>query len=236
MNTYSHPWYVPYTYPLVRFILRPIIKRVWIKEVTGMERLPAEGPVILAFNHQSYFDFLTFIAACPRLVHFITAEKLFTHFLFSILVRLAGQIRVARKSSDKKVLHDSVHWHLSTGKVVGIFPEGTRAFSSSEMAHAFTGVAKYAVKSQVPVIPVGIKGAFEVMSRHDKLPRLKKMISIHVGEPIHFKEHHGKEVDEVTYRNLTDTIMVELARLSGKTYAHVGKMAHDRDSLSHIEK
>lgn len=236
MNKYSHPWYVTYTYPIVRLFLRPIIKTLWIKEVSGMENLPAEGPVIVAFNHQSYLDFLSFATICPRPIHFITAEKLFSHTFFGPLVRLAGQIKVERRSQEKNCLHDAVDWHLNSGKVVGIFPEGTRSHDSVEMLHAFTGVAKYAVKGKVPVIPVGIKGAYEVMSRHDKIPKLKKTISIHVGRPIHFIEHHDKEVDEPTYRQLTDKIMLEISHLSGKKYNHVGKMEHDKSKLNHIPK
>ncbi|HTK32932.1 MAG TPA: lysophospholipid acyltransferase family protein [Candidatus Paceibacterota bacterium] len=236
MNNYSHPWYVAYTYPVLHFIFKIIIKPVWIKEVTGMERIPVEGPVIIAFNHQSYFDFLSFMVVCPRPIHFLAAEKFFSHVLWAPLMKLSGQIHVDRRNHEKNALHDIVDWHLGTGKAIGIFPEGTRAFSDTDMAHAFTGVAKYAVKAKVPVIPVGIKGAFEVMSRHDKVPKLKKVISIHVGHPIHFTEHHGKEVDEITYRQLTDKVMIELSHLSGKTYNHVGKMERDLNALRHIPK
>jgi len=219
-----HPRYVKYTYPMLRGIFGPLVRGIWIKEVTGMEHIPKEGPVIVAFNHQSYLDFLSFIAVCPRPVHFLSAEKFFSHVFWAPLMKLSGQIKVERKAHDKHALHKTIHAHLSAGKVIGIFPEGTRSHSPTEMLHAFTGVAKYAVYSKVPVIPVGIKGAYEVMSKHDKKPKFNKMISIHVGQPIHFTEHHGREHDEKTYRELTDRIMLELSRLSGKNYSHVGKM------------
>lgn len=222
-----HPWYVKYTYPVLRGIFGPIIRVICVKEVTGMEHLPKEGPVIVAFNHQSYFDFISFIAVCQRPVCFLSAEKFFSHFFWSLGNRLFGQIKVERNAHDKHALHRTIHAHLSAGKVIGIFPEGTRSHSPSEMLHAFTGVAKYAVYSKVPVIPVGIKGAYEVMSRHDKKPKFKKIISIHVGPAIHFTEHHGREHDEKTYRELTDKIMIELSRLSGKNYSHYGKIERD---------
>jgi 1-acyl-sn-glycerol-3-phosphate acyltransferase len=212
---------------MLRGTFGPIVRGIWIKEVTGMEHIPKEGPVIIAFNHQSYLDFLSFIAVSPRPIHFLSAEKFFSHIFWAPLMYLSGQIKVERKAHDKHALHELIHSHLSAGKVVGIFPEGTRAHSSTEMLHAFTGVAKYAVYSKVPVIPVGIKGAFEVMSRHDKKLKFKKTISIHVGPAIHFTEHHGKEHDEKTYRELTDKIMFEISRLSGKRYSHVGKMERD---------
>ena len=221
----NQPWYVKYTYPMLRGTFGPIVKGIWIKEVTGMENMPKEGPVIVALNHQSYLDFLSFIAVCPRPVHFLSAEKFFSNLFWAPLMYMSGQIKVERKAHDKHALHNMIHDHLSRSKIiVGIFPEGTRAYDRTEMLHAFTGVAKYAVHSEVPVIPVGIKGAFEVMSRRDKAPKFKKNISIHVGPPIHFTEHYGKEHDEKTYRELTDKVMAELSRLSGKNYSHVGKM------------
>jgi 1-acyl-sn-glycerol-3-phosphate acyltransferase len=236
VKKYSHPWYVTYSYPILRFAFGLVIKPLWLKEVTGLERIPAEGPAIIAFNHQSYLDFLTFIVVSPRPIHFLAAEKFFSHIVWAPLMKLSGQIKVERASKEKGMVHEAVRAHFIAGKVIGIFPEGTRAFDPVEMLHAFTGVAKYAVKEKVPVIPVGIKGAFEAMSRHDKVPKLKKVISIHVGNPIHFTEHHDTEVDELTYRRLTDQIMMELSHLSGKRYSHVGKMEHDKRELKHIPK
>jgi len=229
-------WYVRYTYQMLRVVFGPVVRGIWIKEFTGIEHIPKDGPVIVAFNHQSYLDFISFIAVCPRPVYFLSAAKLFSHPFWAPLMRMSGQIKVERRSNDKNMTHVAIHEHLAHGQIVGIFPEGTRSHSPNEMLHAFTGVTKYAVKAKVPVIPVGIKGAFEVLSRHDKLPKFKKMISIHIGKPIHFIEHHDKEVDEQTHRYLTDKVMLELSILSGKKYDHFGKMHHDKEKLSHIPK
>ena len=81
----SQSWYVKYTYPVLRGLFGPIVKVIWIKEVVGMEYIPKNGPVIVAFNHQSYLDFLAFIAVCPRLVHFLSAEKFFSHLFWVYL-------------------------------------------------------------------------------------------------------------------------------------------------------
>lgn len=224
----TQAWYVKYTYPVLRGIFGPIVRRIWIKEVTGIENIPKDGSAIIALNHQSYLDFLSLIAVSSRPVHFLSAEKFFSNLFWAPLMYLSGQIKVERKAHDKHALNDLIHNHLSKGKIiVGIFPEGTRSPSPTDMLHAFTGVAKYAVRSKASVIPVGIRGAYEVMSRHDKVPHFKKNITIHIGRPIHFTEHHGREHDEKTYRELTDKVMLELSRLSGKNYAHVGKMERD---------
>ncbi len=233
MNPPAHPWYVKYTYPILRGAFLPVIKGFWVREVTGLEHIPKEGGVIFAFNHQSYLDFLAFTVVCPRPIHFLSAEKFFSHILWAPLMKFSGQIKVERSTHDKQFLHESIRHHLSSGKAIGIFPEGTRSPSSTEMLHAFTGVAKYAVHSRVPVIPVGIKGAHEVLSRHDKIPKFKKIISIHIGPPIYFTEHHAKILDEKTYRHLTDQVMLDISKLSGKEYSHVGKMERQHPLSMH---
>lgn len=224
----KHSWYVQYTYALIKAFLGPFVRLFFVKEVSGIENIPPRGQaVIVAFNHQSYFDFICFIAISPRHIHFVSAEKFFDSIFWSPLMKFTGQIKVQRNEHSKQELHLSIHEHLKNGKMIGIFPEGTRAPDPVEMLHAFTGVAKYAVIGEVPVIPVGIKGAHYVMSRHDKFPHLKKIISIHIGMPIHFTEHHGMNLTEHDYRSLTDRVMVEISNLSGKTYPHIGKVIRD---------
>lgn len=218
------PWYLDFSYSIIKYTLGTLIRLIWVKEVKGLEHIPKDGSVIVAFNHQSYFDFLTFIAVCPRHIHFLSAEKFFSHAVWGPLVKLTGQIKVNRKDRDKHDLHTTVYSHLHSGKIIGIFPEGTRADHPEEMLHAFTGVAKYAVKGKVPVIPVGIRGAYEVMSRNDVIPRFKKIIKITVGQPIHFNHDDVQSLEEKHYRELTDKIMLEISYLSGKKYLHVGKM------------
>ncbi|MHB8660572.1 MAG: lysophospholipid acyltransferase family protein [Minisyncoccota bacterium] len=224
---YRHLWYVRYTYATLKNIFGPFVRLIWIKKVSGIEHLPRTGPAIIAFNHQSYFDFLCFTAICPRPVHFLSAEKFFSHVIWKHFMNLTGQIKVHRKEHDKHILHATVHDHLKNGKIIGIFPEGTRAPDPIEMLHAFTGIARYAIDGQVPVIPVGIKGAHEVMSRYDKFPKFRKTILFHIGVPIHFTEHYGKILTEKDYRDATDKIMLEVSKLSGKRYSHVGKMGRD---------
>jgi 1-acyl-sn-glycerol-3-phosphate acyltransferase len=215
-----HEWYVPYAYNFLKIIFAPFFHWIWIEKVTGLDNLPKKSSAIIAFNHQSYFDFLCFIAACPRPIHFLSAEKFFSHWFWNPLMRMTGQIKVDRLSHDKQLTHARVYHHIKEGKLIGIFPEGSRAPDRNEMLKAFTGVSKYAITGQVPVIPVGIKGTHEVMSRFDRTPKFKKIISLHIGKPIKFEEHYGKIMSETDYQYFTDKIMLEIAALSGKKYPH----------------
>jgi 1-acyl-sn-glycerol-3-phosphate acyltransferase len=208
------------SYFIVRKIVSPIIRIIWIKKVIGIENIPQWGPAIIAFNHQSYFDFLCFVAISPRNIHFLSAEKFFSNRLWRPIMRITGQIKVERQNRDKYETHKSVYEHLDAGKIIGIFPEGTRSPDEHKMLKAFTGVAKYAVYKNVPVIPVGIKGTFSVMSRHDKKPKFSKVVEFHIGKPIDGHKFLVGKLDEDEYERITHRIMLDIASLSGKEYPY----------------
>jgi 1-acyl-sn-glycerol-3-phosphate acyltransferase len=130
-------------------------------------------------------------------------------------MRLTGQIKVERSDKDKTEVYRKAREALKKGRVIGIFPEGTRS-PSGEIQKTYTGVAKFALENKVPVIPIGIKGTFEIMSRYDKSPKLKKEIEINIGRPLFFEEYHNKEKNEDVYRQVTDIVMGEIMKLSGK--------------------
>jgi 1-acyl-sn-glycerol-3-phosphate acyltransferase len=209
-------------YFLIRKIFGPLVRLIWVKSVQGRGNIPLEGPVIVAFNHESYFDFIAFIAISPRNIHYLSAEKFFTNTFWRPLMRVTGQIHVDRTSKDKRNLHGIVYEHLKLGKMLGIFPEGTRAPDKERMLRAFSGIAKYAVKANVPVVPVGVTGTYDVMSRHDKKPRFIKNISFNIGEPMHLEEYKRCKMNKAGFRIITDKIMLEISKLSGKPYPHYG--------------
>ncbi|MEK7644852.1 MAG: lysophospholipid acyltransferase family protein [Patescibacteria group bacterium] len=198
-----------------------VVKAIWIKKVVGIDNIPKAGPVIVAFNHQSYFDFLCFVSVSNRNVHFLSAEKFFDHLFWSPIMKITRQIRVDRKVHDKRVLHNRIFEHLREAKMIGIFPEGTRSPDKENMLPAFTGVARYAVRGHVPVVPIGIRGAHEVMSRKDTFPKFCKTVEMHVGKPISFENYSHTKLGRRAFRVLTNQIMLEIAELSTKKYRHL---------------
>jgi 1-acyl-sn-glycerol-3-phosphate acyltransferase len=136
-------------------------------------------------------------------------------------MHITGQIKVQRGDKEQQGVHDAVHDHLEEGKLIGIFPEGTRSPHKNKMLRPFTSVARYAIYKKVPVIPVGLIGTFDVMSRQDKKPQFRKLISIHVGTPINLSHHDHSKVTREEYRHITNSIMQKIAELSGKE-AYVG--------------
>jgi len=200
-------------YWLLKKIFGPFVRLIWIKRVDGLENIPKTGSYIIVANHSSYFDFLSLIAVLPRRMYFLAAEKFYKSKLWYPLVAGTGQIKVDRKNNDKKEVYQKVFSILKKGGVLGIFPEGTRS-PNGKIGKTFTGVAKFAIGGMAPVIPVAISGTYEVMSRHDKRPKLKKIIKIRIGKPMYFKKYYKKECNENTLRKITDEIMEKITTLN----------------------
>ncbi len=215
----DHP-FIAFTYYFLRKIVGAVIRLFLIKRVIGLSNFPVNQPAIIAFNHQSFFDFICFAAISPRNIHFLSAEKFFEHPLWKFLMMFTGQIRVDRNQHDKHELHERVSRHVKRCQLIGIFPEGTRSPHREEMQKAFTGVAIFALRHHIPIVPVGIRGTYDVMSRHDKWPKIKRVVEIHIGEPLHFSQHHDKDSDKDICVYVTEVVMKELEKLSGKRYPH----------------
>lgn len=206
----------------LRFIVLPLVRLLWVRRVTGLEHIPSEGAAIIVLNHQSYFDFIGFVAVAPRSVHFLAAEKFYTketHWIWGPVMDATGQIRVDRKSNNKEAVYKAVEDNLQQGRLIGIFPEGTRAPQGTEMLRGFTGATRFAAKSRVPLIPVGVKGAYEIMSRHDKVPRLKKILEFHIDKPIHLPTE-AVNWDKDEHQRMTDSVMRVISKLSNKPYPY----------------
>lgn len=219
---YKETGTVKIAYPFVKGLFGPIVKGVWIEGVEGLENIPKNGPVIVASNHQSYFDFLCFTSVCPRKIHYLAAEKFYKSAMWRPIMNLTGQIKVERESHDKKQVYEAVYSALNQGMMIGIFPEGTRS-PDGEIQKPFTGVAKFALTARVPVLPVGIAGTYEIMSRHDKRPNFKARAKIKIGEPMYFSEFYNNPNEE-SYRQVTDAVMQKIAGLAGKDYRFGGKI------------
>lgn len=234
MKIETHSRYVKVSYGLLRRIVAIFMRIFLLKKTSGFENIPKKGPAIIAMNHQSFFDFLTVAAVAPRNIHFLAAEKFFENKYWKILMIATGQIKVDRKAEDKTKSLQGIHTHLKAKTLVGIFPEGTRSHLKDEMLKAFTGIAKFALENNVPIIPIGIIGTHEVMSKGDKKPKIKKVVEIHAGKPMHFEKYQGRQDDKEICTFVTERVMMEIAKLSGKKYNHCESLMHNEYSDKNI--
>ncbi len=200
----------------LRIFIFPIIRLVWVGQVSGLENIPRHGGAIIASNHESYFDFICLSAVAPRAIHYLTAAVFFRKWWWRPIVTLTGQIKVERygkhrKESMRQAFSTAVSM-LQKGQLVGIYPEGTRS-RNGKLQKAFTGVARMALTARVPVVPVGMIGTYDIMSPHEKFPHFKKC-RIEIGKPIYFTQYYGQEKNTEVVERITDQIMLTIAKLT----------------------
>ena len=187
-------------FKLIKISIGNLIKLIWLGKVRGLENIPKKGGCIICANHSSYFDFLMLGAICPRRIYFLAGEVFFKKWQWRWLVKLTRQIRVDRNNKDKSESVKEVVKFLEEGKVVGIFPEGTRSVDG-EIHNFYNGAVRIALKTRFPIIPVGIKGTYKIMSRFDKFPKFDRKCDIEFGELINYdvkKDVGNVNIDELT--------------------------------------
>lgn len=207
---------------LKNFLLGPILKALFRPWVRGMENIPTSGPVILASNHLSFSDSIFLPLQSRRPVVFLAKSEYFTGkgvkgALTRWFFKATGQLPIDR--SGGKASEASLNTGLrvlAQGQVLGIYPEGTRS-PDGRLFRGRTGIARMALESKVPVIPVAMIDTEKVQPIGRRLPRIRR-IGIIVGEPLDFSRFDGMEGDRVILRAVTDEIMYELMKLSGQEY------------------
>jgi putative phosphoserine phosphatase/1-acylglycerol-3-phosphate O-acyltransferase len=162
--------------------------------VEGVPLIPREGPVILAANHRSYLDPLVLAMVASRRgrkLRFLAKKEMFEAPIVGQAMRALGQIEVDRGSGDSSPLDQAVD-ALALGESIGIFPEGTIPRDDAVLP-ARTGVARLAIASEAPIVPVGIWETEKVWPRSDRVPRVMELLMrrpVHakVGEPFTLKD------------------------------------------------
>ena len=197
------------------FVARPVAKFLIGMDVIGKDRLPTEGPVIVAANHNSHIDTLILLSLfSSKVLHNVRPVGAADHFLktrtMSWISRyVIGMIPIYRKNAGQgEDLLADCKAALADNKILVIFPEGTRG-EAEEMADFKTGIARLAQEfPDAPVIPVYIQGAGRVLPRGSKL-LVPFNCSAIIGEPIKWSD----DVDGDRY-SFMDNIRATIEQLS----------------------
>ena len=151
----------------------------WNTTVLGAENVPSTGPVIVASNHIGVVDGPVLHGAIPRGSHIIVKQEFFDSKL-GFLMDWAGQIPVDR-SSGRAALVVELEM-LKEGRVVGIFPEGTRGTGDVQSVRA--GVAWLALNSGAPLVPAACLGTRPAGARVGHVPKPRAHLHVVFGEPL----------------------------------------------------
>jgi 1-acyl-sn-glycerol-3-phosphate acyltransferase len=129
----------------------------------------------------------------------------------------SGQVPIDRTSGDAAAgALSSAKRILGEGDLFGIYPEGTRSHDG-KLYRGKTGVARLALETKVPVIPVAVVGTDVVAPPGKKFGTWTRPV-VRFGKPLDFSRYEGLEDDRFILRSITDEIMYEIMRLSGQEY------------------
>lgn len=202
-------------YLFAKLTIIPLVK-LWVRKVNGIENLP-KGAFIAAANHASYMDHLIIagyiISHLNRKVHFLAKKEHFDNIFKKAWHTYAGAIPLDRQSGGEETLKWAVK-ALKEGKIIAIHPEGTRSLTG-KLQKAKTGVARLALLSKAPVVPIGLMGTFEILPKGKYIPRFKRAI-MNIGKPMRFPQY--KKINKKILRDVTTKIMREIAKLSKQKY------------------
>ncbi|GEK16651.1 lysophospholipid acyltransferase family protein [Cellulomonas persica] len=203
--------------PLLHLVYRP-----WIR---GAHHVPADGPAILASNHLAVIDSFFLPLMLDRELVFIGKQEYFTGRglkgrLTAGFMRGVGTIPVDRGGgkASEAALRTGLR-RLEEGDLFGIYPEGTRS-PDGRLYRGKTGIARLALESGAPVIPVAMIGTNIAQPVGKRIPKIMR-IGMVVGEPLDFSRYKGMENDRFILRSVTDEIMYAIMSLSGQEYVDV---------------
>ena len=169
-------------YYVVKAICWLILKIFWRMEIIGIENLPQSGGLIIASNHVSYLDPAVLTASFNRKIYFLTKKEVFKNNFISFLLKNMNALPIDRGKVDMLAFKKAINI-LQEEKVLGIFPEGTRS-SNGELQELKLGTIKIAMKTGVPILPVGIIGTHKIYPRGIIFPILfKHKIIVKYGAP-----------------------------------------------------
>jgi 1-acyl-sn-glycerol-3-phosphate acyltransferase len=205
--------------------------RPWVE---GLEHVPAEGPAILAGNHLSFSDSFFLPAVLDRKVTFIAKAEYFTSpgvkgKLTAAFFKGVGQLPVDRstvRGAGEAAILSGLEV-LARGELFGIYPEGTRSPDGRLYRGKPGGLARVALRSGAPVVPVAMIDTEKIQPPGQVVPKLMRP-GIRIGKPMDFSRYQGMEHDRFIQRALTDAVMYEIMRLSGQEYVDMYATAAKR--------
>lgn len=215
----SHPQRASRAYRVIANIVRPVLRAVTRRAWSGAENLPRDRGFVVAANHMSYADPLTTAhylydnGFAPRI---LAKAPLFTVPVVGAVLRATGQIPVHRNSSRAGDSLEAAHEALADGECVVIFPEGTLTRDPDLWPMVGkTGVARLALQTRAPVVPLAQWGAQDLVPRYGTLPRPwpRKLQTVVVGPPVDLADLYDKPLEAAVLREATERVMDAITAL-----------------------
>ncbi len=214
-------WYWLFKY----IFMGPLLSMLGRPKVDGLEHVPSSGPAILASNHLAVADSFYLPLVVRRRITFLAKSEYFTGTglkgrLTAWFYTVAGQVPIDRANADAaQAALDTAERLLGQGKLLGMYPEGTRS-PDGRLYKGKTGLARLALQTGVPVIPVAMIGTNVVNPPGSKMWRFGR-VTVRFGKPMDFSRFEGMAGNRFIERAVTDEVIYELMGLSGQEYVDI---------------
>lgn len=207
------------TYRNVARIVRPLLGATTRRDWRGTEHLRRDEGWIAAANHMTMVDPLTFAhflwdnGVAPRI---LAKESLFRLPVVGAVLRGTGQIPVHRNTAQAGRSLGAAVSAIAEGECVAVFPEGTLTREPDLWPMVGrTGVARLALTTRAPVVPIAQWGPQDLLARYGRLPRPvpRKRVTVVAGPPVDLSDLYGRPQDTATLREATERVMAAITTL-----------------------
>jgi len=214
-------WYWLFKY----IFMGPLLTLLGRPKVEGLEHVPDSGPVILASNHLAVADSFYLCLVVRRRITFLAKAEYFTGtgvrgWFNRWFYSAAGQVPIDRTDAGSaQSALDTAGRLLTQGKLLGMYPEGTRS-PDGRLYKGKTGLARLALQTGIPVIPVAMIGTNTVNPPGSKMWRFGQ-VTVRFGKPMDFSRFDGLAGNRFIERAVIDEVIYELMGLSGQEYVDI---------------
>jgi len=183
-----------FAYFVIRGIAAAIFRVAFRVKIYGKKNMPKRGGCIVILNHEGYLDAFFAQSLLPRNISFLAKNSEFKNALNRYILKIFSSIPVRRYEIDPGCVRNVLN-KIAQQQAVGIFWEGERTWDGNFLPPK-RGTVKLLIRAGVPVIPVRIKGSFEVLPRWDKGLQFHR-VSLHISQPINF-DHSKISIEKAT--------------------------------------
>src|ERR1700722_2271042 len=180
------------------------------------ERVPLQGPVILAANHASFLDPPLVGSGLKRDINYLARKSLFRYPVLGWILRAVNAVPVDRDGGGAAGLR-AIMDRLQDGGAIILFPEGTRT-SDGKLQPARSGVGLTVIKSEAPVVPVRVFGTYQAWGKGVGFPR-PHHVAVKYGEPMNFAKLRAEakgcskiRLKEI-YQEVANEIMAAISKM-----------------------
>src|SRR5258705_5568042 len=214
-------WYWLFKY----IFMGPLLSMLGRPKVEGLDYVPHSGPMTRASNHLAVADSFYLPLVVSRRITFLAKAEYFTGtglkgWFNRWFYTAAGQVPIDRTDADSaESALNTAERILAEGKLLGMYPEGTRS-PDGRLYKGKTGLARLALQSGVPVIPVAMIGTNLVNPPGKKMLRFGR-VTVRFGKPMDFSRFEAMAGNHFIERAVTDELLYELIGLSGQAYVDI---------------